>query len=529
MTVSLWPVPPSWTWIEASEIARVVGGGTPATTDARNFSEPGTGIPWVTPADLSGYTAKTIQRGARDITEKGLAASGATLMPPGTVLFSSRAPIGYVAIARATVATNQGFKSFVPSPGVDPEFLYYYLQRARDIIHGLASGTTFKEISGAKARTILVPLAPTNEQRRIAEALDSHLSRLDAAVASLEAARRKLNAYRTSVLKAAVEGRLVPTEAEIARREGRSYEPADVLLVRILEERRRRWEVAELAKVKASGKTPTDNRWKAKYKEPAPPDCRNLPGLPDGWRWTTLGAVAPLQAGFAFPSVGFANTGVRLLKGNNVRDGWISEEAIDNWPLADAQRFESYVLMSGDVVLAMDRPVYSSGSRATKVAQLGPSWDGALLLQRVGRFMRLYSLDRRFLYHFVSSERFRRHIVLQQNGSQEGKDLPHVSAQTVDSCVFPLPPMPEQIRIADETERLLSTSTNAVEVIEKELMRCSSLRQAILKWAFEGRLADQDPTEEPADALVARIRAERDRVSPPTTKAKRSRKLKAAS
>jgi type I restriction enzyme S subunit len=143
--------------------------------------------------------------------------------------------------------------------------------------------------------------------------------------------------------------------------------------------------------------------------------------------------------------------------------------------------------------------------------------------------MRSYSLDRRFLYQFVSSERFRRHIVLQQNGSQEGQDLPHVSAQTVDSCVFPLPPIPEQIRIADETERLLSTSANAVEVIEKELMRCSSLRQAILKWAFEGRLADQDPTEEPADALVARIRAARNRVTPTTTKAKRSRKLKAAS
>ena len=114
--------------------------------------------------------------------------------------------------------------------------------------------------------------SPASEQRRIVEAIDSYLTRLDDAVASLERVQAKLKAYRASVLKAAVEGRLVPTEASLARAEKRDYEPAEALLARILKERRRRWEEAELAKLKAAGKTPKDDKWKARYEEPVAPD-----------------------------------------------------------------------------------------------------------------------------------------------------------------------------------------------------------------------------------------------------------------
>ncbi len=96
------------------------------------------------------------------------------------------------------------------------------------------------------------------------------------------------------MLKAAVEGRLVPTEAELARAEGRDYEPASVLLERILAERRRRWEEAELAKMKAKGKAPKDDRWKAKYKEPVEPDTSDLPELPEGWCWASQEQVSSL-------------------------------------------------------------------------------------------------------------------------------------------------------------------------------------------------------------------------------------------
>ena len=126
------------------------------------------------------------------------------------------------------------------------------------------------------------------EQQRVVEAIDSYLTRLDDAVASLERVQAKLKAYRASVLKAAVEGRLVPTEASLARAEKRDYEPAEVLLARILKERRRRWEEAELAKLKAAGKTPKDDKWKAKYQEPVAPDTSTLPELPEGWCWATV-------------------------------------------------------------------------------------------------------------------------------------------------------------------------------------------------------------------------------------------------
>lgn len=525
MTDRLWSVPDSWTWTEMSVVAQVVGGGTPSTTDKQNFCEPGKGIAWVTPADLSGYNKKTISRGARDITAKGLSASGATLMPSGTVLFSSRAPIGYVAIARGSVCTNQGFKSFVPGPGLDPEFLYYYLHRARQLAVDLASGTTFKEISGAKARTIPLPMAPLAEQRRIAECLDDVLSRIDAAVASLERAQVRLKAYRASVLKAAVEGRLVPIEAELARKDGRSYEPADALLARMLKERRHRWEKAELAKMTAAGKAPKDDRWKAKYPHASAPNRTNRPALPEGWCWTSVGEVAPLQPGYAFASSGFRPVGVRLLKGSNVRDGWIASDEVDHWPEANAERFESYRLSEGDVVLAMDRPVYSSGSRATKVALLDAGWNGCFLLQRVGCFRRCQPLDSHYLYLFVSGAAFRDHIILEQKGSQDGKDLPHVSSRTVDQCPFPLPPAAEQARIAEEAERLLSVATQASQAVDIDLRRCRRLRQSVLKWAFEGKLADQDASDEPARQLLSRIRNEQ-AVAVSTRK---TRKLRTAS
>ena len=285
-----WHIPPSWAWNTIGEVANVVGGSTPRTSEALYYD--GGTIPWITPADLSNYKEKLISHGARDITLAGLNESGARLMPAGTVLFSSRAPIGYVAIASVPVSTNQGFKSFVLGGGLLPDYVYYYLKRAKELAVFLASGTTFKEISGKNAAKIPISIAPLPEQSRIVEAIETNLTKLDAVVAALERVQANLKRYRASVLKAAVGGRLVPTEAELARQEGRDYEPASVLLERILVERRRRWEEAELAAMKAKGKTPKDDKWKAKYREPVALDTNGLPELSEGWCWASLEALA---------------------------------------------------------------------------------------------------------------------------------------------------------------------------------------------------------------------------------------------
>lgn len=161
-------------WIECkiSDIGTVVGGATPSTKKPENYKN-GT-IAWITPKDLSTFTGRYIQRGERNITEVGLKSCSTQLLPKDTVLFSSRAPIGYVAIAANEVCTNQGFKSVVPNENTDPLFLYYLLKYNKDKIEGMGSGTTFKEVSGNTMKNIVVSI-PTDKkvQKRISSMLGS--------------------------------------------------------------------------------------------------------------------------------------------------------------------------------------------------------------------------------------------------------------------------------------------------------------------------------------------------------------------
>ena len=163
-------------WIECkiSDIGTVVGGATPSTKKPENY-ENGT-IAWITPKDLSTFTGRYIQRGERNITEIGLKNCSTQLLPKDTVLFSSRAPIGYVAIAANEVCTNQGFKSVIPNENTDPLFLYYLLKYNKDKIEGMGSGTTFKEVSGNTMKNIVVSV-PTD--KKVQERISSMLGSID--------------------------------------------------------------------------------------------------------------------------------------------------------------------------------------------------------------------------------------------------------------------------------------------------------------------------------------------------------------
>lgn len=161
-----------WKECLLSDLGTVVGGATPSTKNPSNY-EGGT-ISWITPKDLADFRARYIARGERMITEAGLSSCSTQLMPTHSVLFSSRAPIGYVAIASNELCTNQGFKSIVPNTETDYLFLYYLLKYYKDAIENLGSGTTFKEVSGATMRNVKVkvPVSLT-EQRKIASVLGS--------------------------------------------------------------------------------------------------------------------------------------------------------------------------------------------------------------------------------------------------------------------------------------------------------------------------------------------------------------------
>ena len=161
-----------WKTCTIADLGTVVGGATPSTKKVENY-EDGT-IAWITPKDLAGYTGRYIWHGERNITECGLNSCSAKMMPAHSILFSSRAPIGYVAIAGQEMCTNQGFKSVVPNNNTDYMFLYYLLKYNKDKIEAMGSGTTFKEISGSTMRGIEVTVPESlDEQRKIASVLST--------------------------------------------------------------------------------------------------------------------------------------------------------------------------------------------------------------------------------------------------------------------------------------------------------------------------------------------------------------------
>ena len=160
-----------WKEVTLSEIGTIVGGATPST---KNTSFYDGNIPWLTPKDLSVNSNKYILRGERNITEAGFKSCSCKMLPKGSVLFSSRAPIGYVAITANDMCTNQGFKSVIPNEETDSEFLYYLLKYNKDNIASQGSGTTFAEVSGKTMKEIEVMVPKeTDDQRRIASILSS--------------------------------------------------------------------------------------------------------------------------------------------------------------------------------------------------------------------------------------------------------------------------------------------------------------------------------------------------------------------
>lgn len=378
-----------------------------------------------------------------------------------------------------------------------------------------ATGTAQKTVGLARLRKFTIPVAPLGEQQRIVEALDSYLSRLDSAVASLQKVEVKLKAYRASVLKAAVEGRLVPTEAALARREGRDYEPASVLLARILIERRRRWEEAELARMKKAGKTPKDDSWKKKYEEPEAPDTSKLPPLPEGWCWGSLGIIKEFSLyGPRFSSEDYTEDGVLVLRTSDISEsGRVNLASPPRLQLSDDD-YAKYEARKGDLLI-------------TRTGSLGTL---AVLNDDVRAIPGAYLIQYRlaapletvwYCFHFLKSPGAQARLI----GSGQGVGRPNLNAPTIESIPIPLPPLDEQRRIIEEIERLFSVSDMAKTRVEADAARSQRLRQSVLKWAFEGKLVDQDPNDEPAEKLLARIRAER--ATAPTTKT-RGRKAKSS-
>ena len=199
---------PSWKEGAISDLGTVVGGSTPSKSKPEYYTD--NGIAWITPKDLSADKSKFILHGADDITELGLKNSSASVMPAGTVLFSSRAPIGYIAIADGEVTTNQGFKSVVPNSNVGTAFVYYFLKSALPTIENMASGSTFKEISGSAMRTVPAIIPDDESLQEFADFCEPLFQQQR----TLEAENRYLTALRDSLLPKLMSGELDISDLE---------------------------------------------------------------------------------------------------------------------------------------------------------------------------------------------------------------------------------------------------------------------------------------------------------------------------
>lgn len=309
---SLFLLPPTWQWIRLADAGAIVGGGTPPSGDSANFTDGGKGIAWLTPADLGKHKGLFISHGARDLTEAGMGAGSATLMPKGSILFTSRAPIGYVAIAANEISTNQGFKSVVPYLPECSRYIATYLQAFGPWIDSKATGTTFKEVSGKIVSGLPFPLPPLAEQHRIVAKVDELMALCDQleavqqererrrdrlAAASLqrlnqpaadtapEAQREHarfhldhlshltsrpehIKALRQTVLNLAVRGKLVEWDP--------SDEPAPQLLMRIQSHK------ATLIK---------DGKLKVQAEDRGLPRAERAYPVPANWMWVTFGSI----------------------------------------------------------------------------------------------------------------------------------------------------------------------------------------------------------------------------------------------
>jgi type I restriction enzyme S subunit len=430
----------------------------------------------------------------------------------GAPFFDSAKPKAYV--IRGPSWVNNHAHVLRARGDIPSAFLKYQLDCVD--YHPFVSGTTRPKLPQGSMRKIRLRVPPVDEQCRIVVAIDSCFSRLDAATATLERVQRNLERYRASVLKAAVEGRLVPTEAELAKKEGRSYEPADKLLQRILTERRRRWEQAELAKMKAKGKVPSDDRWKGRYEEPALPDIEALPELPEGWCWATMDQLSSMVRN-GLSMVPREAAGVPILRISAVRPLKVHLDDVRFLP-PPRDDYQDYLVAPGDLLFTR----YNGSRSLVGVCAAFP--DTATPTVHPDKLIKVQLLPGMvagFVEIAANVGSSRRHVEMRTRttAGQAG-----ISGADIKQLPIPIPPSAEQERIGRVADELLSVASNTESALSVGRARVVRLRQSILKWAFEGHLVDQDPNDEPASVLLDRVRAARASTEPLRKRARNQRR-----
>jgi type I restriction enzyme S subunit len=325
--------------VRLGDVMEVIRGASPRPKgDPKYF---GGDIPWIMISDVTGEPGKYLSRTREWVTKAG--AERSRYLPAGTLILSNSGTVCVPKILAIDGCIHDGFVAFPSLPAnIDKHYLYWYFEYIRpSIIEANRQGITQVNLNTGIVKDIRLLLVSLEKQRRIVADIEKQFSRLDEAVANLKRVKANLKHYKAAVLKAAVEGRLVPTEAELARREGRSYESGAQLLQRILETRGSRW------------------TGKGKYKEPAAADTVGLPNLPEGWAWATVDQLAAPEPnaitdgpfGTNLKTEHYQDAGPRVIRLQNIKDAEFADEYA-HITQAHFERLRKHEVHADDLVIA---------------------------------------------------------------------------------------------------------------------------------------------------------------------------------
>ena len=479
---ALHELPRGWVWTRLGDICFTTSGGTPSRKNTNYF---GGNIPWLKSGELNNGIIKSAEE---SITEDALKYSSAKIIPKGTLLIALYgATVGKLGILGFDTAINQAVCAISTKISIDQKFLFWYLSGYRNKLLQARVGGAQPNISQQIVNDVQIPLPPLPEQRSIVSKIEQLLSDLDNGIDNFKKAQAQLKLYRQSVLKAACEGKLVPTEAELARSEGHDYEAADVLLARILKERREKW------------------NGKGKFKEAENPEVSGMPTLPKGWIWANIDQLSEVVRGASPRPAGhpkyFGGKIPWITVGEITKDNKIYLTSVENFVTEEgkkASRFleeGTFLLTNSGATLGVPKITLISGCIN----------DGSVALLGLDETLKLY------LYFFLFTQTNKLRQI------NQGAAQPNLNTTIVKRIILPLPPLSEQRRIVAEVERRLSVSDKMEATITESLQKAESLRQSILKKAFEGKLLNKEELEkarnspdwEPAEKLLERIRQEK--------------------
>lgn len=384
----------------------------------------------------------------------------------------------------------------VRSTLADPDFLIHALRlpsvRKHFEVNATGTSDSMRNLSQPKIEAAPILLPPLNEQRRIVAKLEALQARSGRAREALDAVPPLLEKLRQSILAAAFRGDLTKDW----RAKHKNVEPASELLKRIRIERKKKWEESELAKMKAKGKAPTDDKWKAKYKEPAAVDTTGLPELPEGWCWASVEEAGEVELGrMRSPDKHRGENVCAYLRVKNVYEDRIDVRDVMEMQF-EPEEFELYRLVPGDILLNEGQSKELVGRPAMFRGELpNVAFTNSLLRFRpYGAAPPEYALA--LFRHYLRSGRF-------QQVAQITTNIAHLGATRLRQLEYPLAPAEEQSVIATRVGEMLARLGGFDRTREDLCRQRSSLDASCLAKAFRGELVPQDPNDEPAHTALA--------------------------